>query len=237
VELKLADSGRRALSMDYNFFAAQSRATVDPARRAAFREEMLQTYLAYFQSNYAGNRAPLNIGHHFFDYQDGAYHEALETFARTVCGLPEVRCTTYAVLADFMDRLDAPTLEAYRNGDFPHVAAPALTLAASEPEPGGTPAKSPPARHDVTRPPPTLAASEPEPGGTPAKSPPARHDVTRPAPTLAASEPSDTRVESLHGRRHLARLPSQHGAFAGNAAMMPSDIPGYSDAPSAAYRE
>jgi peptidoglycan/xylan/chitin deacetylase (PgdA/CDA1 family) len=133
VQLKLADSGRRALSMDYNFFAAQSHTVVEPARRDAFREEMLQTYLDYFRSNYAGNRAPLNIGHHFFDYQDGAYREALEAFARLVCGLPEVRCATYAELADFMDRLDPATLEAYRNGDFPHAAAPALSVAAREP--------------------------------------------------------------------------------------------------------
>jgi len=133
VELKLADSGRHALSMDYNFFAVQSHTVVDPARRDTFRDEMVQTYLNYFRSNYDGNRAPLNIGHHFFDYQDGAYREALESFARAVCGLPEVRCATYAELADFMDRLDAPTLEAYRNGDFPHIAAPALGVAAREP--------------------------------------------------------------------------------------------------------
>jgi hypothetical protein len=133
VQLKLADSGRRALSMDFNFFAAQSHMVVEPQRRDAFRDEMLQTYLDYFRSNYTGNRAPLNIGHHFFDYQDGAYREALKTFARMVCGLPEVRCTTYAELADFMDRLDAPTLEAYRNGDFTHAAAPALNVAVREP--------------------------------------------------------------------------------------------------------
>jgi hypothetical protein len=133
VQLRLAGSGRRALSMDYNFFAAQSHTVVEPARRDAFREEMLQTYLDYFKSNYDGNRAPLNIGHHFFDYQDGAYREALEAFARMVCGLPEVRCTTYVELADFMDRLDPATLEAYRNGDFPHAAAPALNVAAREP--------------------------------------------------------------------------------------------------------
>ena len=133
MQLKLADSGRRVLSMDYNFFAAQSHTVVEPQRRDAFRDEMLQTYLDYFRSNYAGDRAPLNIGHHFFDYQDGAYREALKTFARMVCGLPEVRCTTYAELADFMDRLDAPTLEAYRNGDFTHAGAPALSVAAREP--------------------------------------------------------------------------------------------------------
>ena len=73
------------------------------ARRALFREQMVQTYIDYFKTNYAGNRAPLHIGHHFSDYQHGAYREALQIFARTVCGLPEVRCTTYAQLADFMD--------------------------------------------------------------------------------------------------------------------------------------
>jgi peptidoglycan/xylan/chitin deacetylase (PgdA/CDA1 family) len=217
VELKLADSGRHALSMDFNFLVAQSHGVVDHARRDAFREEMVQTYLAYFYSNYAGNRAPLNIGHHFFDYQDGAYREALEIFARTVCGLPEVRCATYAELADFMGSLDAPTLEAYRNGDFLHTAEPAPRIAASEPaggtpdrsvsdhrgrtrsaqrleesEPASTPAKSPTGRPDLARPAPTLAASESEPANTPtstpAKSPTGRHDTTRPAPTLAARE-------------------------------------------------
>ena len=66
---------------------------------------MLQTYLDYFKSNYAGGRAPLHIGHHFTDYQNGAYREALKVFARAVCGLPRVRCVTYGKLADFMDAL------------------------------------------------------------------------------------------------------------------------------------
>jgi hypothetical protein len=149
VQLKLADSGRRALSMDYNFFVAQSGGVIDPARHGTFREEMLQTYLAYFRSSYDGNRAPLNIGHHFFDYQDGAYREALKTFARMVCGLPEVRCAAYAELADFMDHLDASTLEAYRNGNFPHAAEPALSVAADEP--GGTLAKLLPAPRELPR--------------------------------------------------------------------------------------
>lgn len=128
--IRLNGSGKRLLSMDYNFFMAQSRGAVDARRHEQFREQMLQTYLDYFKANYAGNRAPLNIGHHFFNYQGGAYNEALKTFARTVCRLPEVQCTTYAKLADFMDRQDAETLAAYRNGDFARAGAPALNLAA-----------------------------------------------------------------------------------------------------------
>ena len=118
VELKLHDSGRHLLSMDYNFFIAQSHGRVEPQRREAFKDQALATYLDYFKTNYSGDRAPLHIGHHFFDYQDGAYREALESFARTVCGLPEVRCATYAELADFLDRQSPQTLEAYRKGRF-----------------------------------------------------------------------------------------------------------------------
>jgi peptidoglycan/xylan/chitin deacetylase (PgdA/CDA1 family) len=71
-ELRLHGSGRGVLSMDYNFFVAQARAMNDPARQTAHREQVLQTYLDYFRANYSGNRAPLHIGHHFFDYQGGA---------------------------------------------------------------------------------------------------------------------------------------------------------------------
>lgn len=127
--LKLHNMGRSVLSMDYNFFVAQSRARVDARRFDFFREQILQTYLDYFKTNYAGNRAPLHIGHHFFDYQNGAYKQALMSFARTVCGLPEVRCVTYNKLADFMDGLSPATLEAYRKGDFPRAGAPALSVA------------------------------------------------------------------------------------------------------------
>jgi hypothetical protein len=55
--LRIAGSATRTLSMDYNFFWAQSRAVTDPHRHAAAREQMLQTYLRYFKANYAGNRA------------------------------------------------------------------------------------------------------------------------------------------------------------------------------------
>jgi peptidoglycan/xylan/chitin deacetylase (PgdA/CDA1 family) len=127
--LRIAGSGKGTLSMDYNFFVAHSGAAYDPRRYELAREQTLQTYLNYFKVNYAGNRAPLHIGHHFFGYQGGAYNEALKSFARTVCGLPEVRCVTYAKLADFMDQQSAETLAAYRKGDFARAGAPVLNVA------------------------------------------------------------------------------------------------------------
>jgi hypothetical protein len=112
------------LSMDYNFLVAQSLGLDVSTRRARDRDEMLETYLAYFKTNYFGNRAPLHIGHHFTAYHGGAYHEALMTFIERVCGLPEVQCVTYGKLADFMDGLSPETRAAYQKGDFPHASQP-----------------------------------------------------------------------------------------------------------------
>ncbi len=128
VTLKIHGLGRNTLSMDYNFIVAQSHGVADPRRAALFKEQMLATYLDYFRTNYTGNRAPLNIGHHFEAYQGGVYNEALKEFARRVCGLPEVKCATYSELADFMDQQTPETLSAFQRGDFPH--APEPTMAA-----------------------------------------------------------------------------------------------------------
>jgi hypothetical protein len=98
--------------MDYNFFVTQSHAENDPPNYELYRDQMFQSYVDYFKSNYEGNRAPVHIGHHFANYQGGIYRAALKAFARKVCKLPEVRCATYSELADFMDQTPPSTLEA-----------------------------------------------------------------------------------------------------------------------------
>ncbi len=118
--------------MDYNFLVAQSGAAPIASRREQFRQQMLDSYLNYFRANYSGNRAPVHIGHHFSDYQNGAYREALKAFARSVCGLPEVQCVTYKTLADVMDKLQPDTLAAYRKGDFPRASEPVFAGVAAE---------------------------------------------------------------------------------------------------------
>jgi hypothetical protein len=127
--IRMTGSGRATLSMDYNFLVAHSGVGGIAARREQFRRQMLDSYLSYFRANYTGNRAPIHIGHHFSDYQNGAYRDALKSFARAVCGLPEVRCVTYRTLADFMDGLSPETLAAYRKGDFPRASEPAFDVA------------------------------------------------------------------------------------------------------------
>jgi len=125
--VKIHGLGRGTLSMDYNFIVAQSHGVADPRRAELFKEQMLATYLDYFRASYTGNRAPLNIGHHFEAYQGGVYNEALKEFARRVCGLPEVKCATYTELADFMDQQTPGTIAAYQRADFPHAPEPALS--------------------------------------------------------------------------------------------------------------
>jgi peptidoglycan/xylan/chitin deacetylase (PgdA/CDA1 family) len=129
MSLRIAGLGRATLSMDYNFSIAQSHGRTDPRHAEAFKAQMLATYLAYFRASYAGNRAPLHIGHHFEAYQGGVYNEALKEFARQVCGLPEVKCAAYSELADFMDRQSPDVLAAYQRGDFPHAAPPTTSAA------------------------------------------------------------------------------------------------------------
>ena len=117
--LKIAETGIKTLSMDYNFYVRQAHGEHEiPKMAEAFQRQMLETYLNYFQENYYGNRAPLHIGHHFFPYQQGIYHLALQKFAREVCFLPEVRCVSNSELADFLDLAGASTLKSYQSGDF-----------------------------------------------------------------------------------------------------------------------
>lgn len=117
-------------------FNAAATPTVGSARtNSRLAEEMRATYMAYFEENYYGNRAPIRIAHHFTQYwqeraidEDGdgeldsaaPYLEALETFARTVCTMPEVRCVTFDELATWLDE-HASEVSAYAAGTFPQL--------------------------------------------------------------------------------------------------------------------
>lgn len=131
--LPIPGTGKSTLSMDYNFYVTQSRGTdamvnANPALAETFRKQMVDAYLNYFQTSYYGNRAPVDIGHHFSKWNKGAYWNAMKDFANKVCGLPEVKCVTYKELADYLDTLPAATLNAYRAGNFEKLARPSKPL-------------------------------------------------------------------------------------------------------------
>ena len=141
-EIRMAGSARKTLSMDYNFFYAQSplkngEPVDQPEHAAEYSKQMYDSYMNYFLTNYKGNRAPINIGHHFSKWNGGAYWDAMQKFSKTVCHLPNVKCVTYSELADFMDSLDAETLSHYRRSEFQKGAIPrAIPVLAAQTVPG-----------------------------------------------------------------------------------------------------
>lgn len=116
--VEMAGTGKRIIGMDYNFYMAQSRGKEDLANREVYRKQMFDTYMNYFNLNYYGRRAPLNIGHHFSLYNGGAYWEALQDFVKTVCGMPEVQCVSMKSYVSWLESLTPEALQAYRTGQF-----------------------------------------------------------------------------------------------------------------------
>ena len=119
--IPVAGTGRKVLAMDYNFYYLQSGAKPNPARAEDFEEQMYQSYIHYFETNYRGNRAPINIGHHFAPWNKGAYWRALQRFAKAVCGQPETKCVTYRELVAELEKSSPAQLAAYES------APPSLT--------------------------------------------------------------------------------------------------------------
>lgn len=122
-QVKIVGSGKKTLSMDYNFYYTQSKGLPDSANKELYKKQMLDTYMQYFESNYFGNRAPVNIGHHFSKWNGGAYWEAMQEFAQRVCSQPEVKCITYKDEVAFMEA-NSDRIADYRAGNFEKMARP-----------------------------------------------------------------------------------------------------------------
>ncbi|MGE5298402.1 MAG: hypothetical protein ACM3KM_04530 [Acidobacteriaceae bacterium] len=110
--INFADKGTKILSMDYNFYFKQTGAT-DKVKRGDqkwddYYNQVYASYLNYFEQNYTGNRAPVFIGSHFSDWNDGLYWQALKDFASEVCGKPAVVCTSYKELMEYLNAKDQP---------------------------------------------------------------------------------------------------------------------------------
>lgn len=122
-QVRIVGSGKRTLSMDYNFYYSQSGGVSHPENKEQYKKEMLDTYMQYFQTNYFGNRAPVHIGHHFSKWNGGAYWEAMQTFAKRVCSQPEVKCVTYKELLSFVEA-NADKIPAWKAGQFTKMPRP-----------------------------------------------------------------------------------------------------------------
>ncbi|MCE3011320.1 MAG: hypothetical protein LW875_11995 [Proteobacteria bacterium] len=121
------------LSMDYNFYVAHSDNPNSPKDKLEkiqeFEEQMYQAYMSWFQRNYHGNRAPINIGHHFSTWNKGAYWKALKRFMTDVCQQAEVKCTTGLELAEYLESVPASALALLKQGQFDRKNLPRLAIA------------------------------------------------------------------------------------------------------------
>jgi len=126
--LPLYGSGHDELDMDWNICAFHDSGCIPHSAPKAssdkWGQQALDTYRAYFEKAYTGDRAPLYIGDHFEMWHNGTYTKALASFAKETCSKPEVRCVSYREVADWLNRTPAAQLESWRNGDFPHYTDP-----------------------------------------------------------------------------------------------------------------
>jgi hypothetical protein len=120
LELPFIGHTFRVVSMDYNFMANQTNES--PAR---IENETYRTLWNAFRASYLGNRAPLSLGNHFETWESWAYDHALSRFLLRACRLPEVRCSSFAELANWLDAQRPKRLARFRAGRFPH-APPGL---------------------------------------------------------------------------------------------------------------
>ncbi|MFF7642892.1 hypothetical protein [Streptomyces canus] len=109
----------QGLSMDFNYLYNQSKGETDgdPSKYAQWRTETFQSYLAGFNRVYYGSRAPLFIGNHFENWNDGIYMKAVDDVVKNVCVRKEVRCVSFRELADWMDAQKPEVLERLRSLD------------------------------------------------------------------------------------------------------------------------
>jgi hypothetical protein len=103
------------LAMDYNLYVRDSSAKdklkkgTDAWNRA--HDEILAAWLEYFNRNYEKNRAPVLMGYHYGQWNDGLYWEVMKEFAREVCGKPQVNCGTFRDLVNYMEEYGVPKSE------------------------------------------------------------------------------------------------------------------------------
>ena len=109
LELPFIGHTFRVVGMDYNFMANQ---IGEPP--AQVESETYRTLWNAFLAGYHGNRAPLTLGNHFETWDSWAYDHALTRFLLRACRMPDVRCTSFEQLANWLDALPPKALRRYR---------------------------------------------------------------------------------------------------------------------------
>ncbi|MGW7353555.1 hypothetical protein [Streptomyces sp. NPDC054784] len=130
------------LSMDYNFLVNQSGTVNGPAAmHDTYEKQMYDGLMRGFRRAYDGNRAPMIVGNHFEQWNDGIYMDAIEDVIEDTCGKKDVRCVSFRQLVDWLDAQDPKTLAKLRtlevgekpDGGWQRFLAPGKKRSASAP--------------------------------------------------------------------------------------------------------
>lgn len=107
--VQLAGTRKNTLTMDYNFWFAQTEAHEAPAAHAPrLAAQVLATYRLALARSRAGNNPPLFLGNHFNRWNNSVYSDALTSFVRTTCRQPDVRCVSNAELVAWLQKYGVP---------------------------------------------------------------------------------------------------------------------------------
>ena len=102
-------NGRNTISMDYNLYYLQTEAKSILKKGTAqwdkAHADALKGYMDLFNNHYYNQKAPVLIGHHFSTWNDELYWEVMKSFAREVCGKPEVICSTHEEIAWWLKKM------------------------------------------------------------------------------------------------------------------------------------
>lgn len=112
--LKVGDTGRSAIAMDYNiYFQASNGQTniTDPGECAEIERISYDTLMNATKAAYNGTRAPLIWGMHWSPYACGAFIDATNQFVRDATAtMPDVRFVTNDQLVQWLEAQDPAVL-------------------------------------------------------------------------------------------------------------------------------
>jgi peptidoglycan/xylan/chitin deacetylase (PgdA/CDA1 family) len=100
---------RRIIAMDYNLFIRHSAGMDHPSKGDEFAERSYKAFKAAFETQYNGDRMPLQIGLHFVTMNGSAYWAAMERLVAEVCPRPDVACVTYSEALDMLQDRETDT--------------------------------------------------------------------------------------------------------------------------------
>jgi hypothetical protein len=112
-EFPIHGTSHYQITMDYNFYYTQRKASSDgvtPAQSKGDSAQVQATYQDMYNAAYGGNRAPLVLGNHFNSWNNNAYSDAIGNFVLANCGKPNTYCVPFRDVISWMNMQDPARL-------------------------------------------------------------------------------------------------------------------------------